>query len=296
MQHLVVTGSSGFVGRRLVEVAQGRGFNVIGLDQSISELVTCQQFAVNLNSDDLSGLIPEGASVVHLASLSTDPQCKENPVLAVESNLAGTIRILLSSGKAQASQFIFASSEWVYPETDMAVPLFESDSLDLLDLKSIYAISKLVAESLIRSTSDIPYWLLRFGIVYGPRKVPGSAPESLAYKVSRGEAIQVGSLNTGRCFIYIDDLIEGILSAVAAGPKKSSPIPVNVAGSQLVSLKHVVETAGKLLDLPIYCSEGKSSPSIRKPDISRAKEILNWEPRVSFDEGLMKCLSFMQEK
>ncbi len=294
MNKLVVTGSSGFVGRRLVELAQTRGYTVVGLDISTTDSLTCQQHAVDLCKDDLSGLIPEGASVIHLASLSTDPKCRENPVMALESNLTATARIAISSADAKASQFVFASSEWVYPEMVSTTGQFESDSLDLLNLKSLYAISKLVGESVIRTTSEIPYWLLRFGIVYGPRAKPGSAPESLALKVSLGETIQVGSLSTARCFIYIDDLVEGILSAVDAGPKKSSPTPVNIAGSELISLKSVIETAGNLLNLPIDYFEGDALPSIRKPDISRAKEILGWEPTVSFPDGLRKCLMKMQ--
>ena len=91
MKQLVITGSSGFVGRRLVEVALSRGFAVIGVDLASTESLRCKQFALNLNSENIAHLIPEGATVIHLASLSTDSQCRQNPTLALESNLAATL-------------------------------------------------------------------------------------------------------------------------------------------------------------------------------------------------------------
>lgn len=294
MKQLVITGSSGFVGRRLVEVALSRGFAVIGVDLASTESLRCKQFALNLNSENIAHLIPEGATVIHLASLSTDSQCRQNPTLALESNLAATLKVLLSSTEAKAAQFVFASSEWVYPEIVEETLQYESDLLSLTSLESMYAISKLVGESVIRVTSEIPYWLLRFGIVYGPRNSPGSAPESLAYKVSQGECIEVGSFDTSRRFIFIDDLVDGILAAVDAGPSLASPDPINIAGRELVSLRKTLETAGEILNLPIDCSEAGNLPSIRNPDISRAKEILGWEPKVSFGKGLSECLSKMQ--
>jgi nucleoside-diphosphate-sugar epimerase len=296
MRKLVVTGSSGFVGRRLVNLAQDEGYEVTGVDLVSADTLSCKQFVVDLNKDDISNLIPEGSTVIHLASLSTDSLCRENPVLALDSNVSATARILRSSSIAKASQFIFASSEWVYPELEKCELQFETDSLDLLKLNSLYAMSKMFGESVIRSTSEIPYWLLRFGIVYGPRKNPGSAPESLALKVSRGESIEIGSFNTSRRFIYIDDLVHGILAAVKAGPDKASSTPINIAGAESISLRSVVDTAGLVLGLPVVCSQGANPPSMRNPDISRGRELLGWEPKVPFNEGLLKCLVEMQKK
>lgn len=294
MRKLVVTGSSGFVGRRIVKLAQDEGYDVIGIDIVSADSLSCEQFTVDLNKDDISNLIPEGSTVIHLASLSTDSLCRENPVLALDSNVSATARILKSSASAKASQFIFASSEWVYPELENNQLQFETDSLDLLNLKSLYAMSKQFGESVVRSTAEIPYWLLRFGIVYGPRKNPGSAPESLALKVSREESIEVGSFNTSRRFIYIDDLVYGILAAVKAGPDKASTTPINIAGTELISLRNAVDIAGGVLNLPVVCSQGSNPPSIRNPDITRARDLLGWEPKVSFREGLMECLKEMQ--
>ena len=294
MKTLVVTGSSGFVGRKLVQTAIDQGFEVIGLDLIVTESVEYQQHIVDLNSDDVVNLIPKGSTVIHLASLSTDSQCRENPVSAIDSNLTATTRVLRASKLANAQQFIFASSEWVYPELTTSAGQYEEDQLDLLDLNSLYAISKLVGESIVRTTSEIPYWLLRFGIVFGPRKKPGSAPESLALKVARHEKIEVGSFKTGRCFIYIDDLVAGILAAVTAGPANATPTPINIAGSELISLKKVIDISGELLSTSTNCSQGDKLPSIRNPDISLAKQVLGWEPKTSFKDGLLNCLTYMQ--
>ena len=290
---LVITGSSGFVGENLAVAAHNLGFNVIGIDQRESPRLKCQQFIIDLASEDISHLIPEGATIVHLASLSTDSSCRENPILAVDVNLKATTLLVDAANKARASQLIFASSEWVYPERKDPLGQLETDILSLTDLKSLYAISKLIGESLIRTTSGIPFSLLRFGIVYGPRAIPGSAAESLALKVLNNEKIQVGSANTARRFIYIDDLVEAILKVVAFGAVSNDGIPLNIAGSQLISLADVVTTTNNIYGKSIRIIDGGNSPSIRNPLIERAHNMIGWQPYTAFSEGILKCLNVM---
>ena len=292
----MITGSSGFVGEKLATIALERGFEVLGIDSRKSSVLKCQQITLDLINEDFYHLIPKGSAVIHLASLSTDSLCRENPVLAVDANLKATMLVLNNSKKAEAEHFIFASSEWVYPEKSDFVEQRETDRLELTDLNSLYAISKLVGESLIRTSSEIPYTLLRFGIIYGPRALPGSSAESLALKVFNNEEISVGSAKTARRFIYVDDLVEGILKVVELGASKMNSLPINLAGSELISLSKVVETVNRLLGKSISVIDGGKQASIRNPLINLSIEKLGWSPKTDFSTGIQNCIHAMTSK
>jgi nucleoside-diphosphate-sugar epimerase len=290
---LVITGSSGFVGERLAIAAEESGFDVIGIDLKSSEKLNCQQFICDLAKESIAPYVPDGSTIIHLASLSTDSACRENPTLAIDANLRALSLITQAATTVKTNHLIFASSEWVYPESDLQSEQHETDRLELIDLESLYAISKIVGESIVRTTSTTPYSILRFGIVYGPRKTPGSAAESLALKAYRSEDIEVGSPLTSRRLIYIDDLIEAILRVVNFGPVSENGLALNLSGAELVSLSDVVsivneefQTSGNIVDL------GKS-PSIRNPSNSRAKALLGWAPKTEFSSGIKQCLQVM---
>jgi UDP-glucose 4-epimerase len=293
---LVITGSSGFVGEKLATEAIERGFEVIGIDSRSSSVLKCQQIRLDLIHEDFYHLIPKGSTVIHLASLSTDSLCRENPTLAIDANLKATMLVLINSKKAEAEHFVFASSEWVYPEKSDFVEQRETDRLELTDLNSLYAISKLVGESLVRTSCEIPHTLLRFGIVYGPRAFPGSSAESLALKVFNNEEISVGSAKTARRFIYVDDLVEGILKVVEMGANSIDSRPINLAGADLISLSEVVKTVNQLLGKSISIIDGGKQASIRNPLIDFSMEKFGWSPKTNFSTGIQYCIDAMTVK
>jgi len=290
---LVITGSSGFVGQKLVKAALKSEYKVIGIDIEKVETLECEQLKINLANEDFYNLVPKNSVIIHLASLSTDTSCKKNPLGAIEANLKATVRVVENANRINSLQLIFASSEWVYPEKPEYCEQFETDSLDLINLKSLYAISKLTGESLIRTICKVPYSLLRFGIIYGPRKLPGSAVESIAFKISQETNIEVGSSKTSRSFIYIDDLIEGILKVIEIGNSIAGVIPINISGNKLYSLGEIVEIVNQFLEKKVKITETGTIPSIRNPNIQRAREVLGWEPKTTLIDGVKKCLAVM---
>ena len=290
---LVVTGSSGFVGEKLALVAIREGYEVIGIDFKKSSKLSCLQLELDLTSENFFDEIPENSTIIHLASLSTDGACRANPLLALDANLRATALVLENAVKSKASHFVFASSEWVYPEHPNVVAQSEKDELKLTSLNSLYAMTKLFGESLIRVDSKIPYTILRFGIVYGPRFPPGSAAESIAWKVYLDEEVKIGSKNTSRRFIYIDDLVSGILNCIETGPLFLSQKIINISGSELISLDNLVSTSNEILKKSAQINENSGTPSIRNPVIDSALELLDWKPKIDLKSGLSECLSFM---
>jgi nucleoside-diphosphate-sugar epimerase len=292
-QTLVITGSSGFVGEKLARCAIDEGFDVIGIDVKKSNNLDCKQLELDLSSVDFYDKIPPKSVFIHLASLSTDSMCRENPILAIDANLRATAMVLKNAKQSSAKHLLFASSEWVYPERQELTEQRESDRLELVDLNSLYAMTKLFGESLIRTSNLVPYTILRFGIVYGPRKAPGSSAESIALKVYANEEIKVGSKETARRFIYIDDLIAGILKSVSIGPDSLNSKVLNLAGFELVSLEQIVSVANELLGKSSQIFDTGKMASIRNPLIDETSRILEWAPVTNFKDGLESCLKVM---
>jgi UDP-glucose 4-epimerase len=291
---VIVTGASGFVGRKLVTKFRDAGYRTTALDITNPkidgiEFIECdigQEIEIDQNK------IPTGAVFVHLAALSTDNLCKAAPKKALEVNLVGTTRVAELATQTSASQLIFASSEWVYPENTEVLLQTESDMLSLESLNSLYAMTKLMGENLLRATCLVPTTILRFGIVYGPRSTPGSAPESIAHRVSLGEDVSIGSGATSRRFIYVDDLIDGIY-AVAIDFNNVKNQIFNLAGDTLISLSQIAEVSMKLSKNQVQIIDGGAIPSIRNPDPSKFMESFQFSPSVSIEEGLSKCLKAM---
>jgi UDP-glucose 4-epimerase len=290
---LVVTGSSGFVGENLALLAIREGYEVIGIDFKKSKKLSCLQLELDLTSENFFDEIPKNSTIIHLASLSTDGACRANSLLALDANLKATALVLENAVKSKASHFVFASSEWVYPEHPNVVVQSEKDELKLTSLNSLYAMTKLFGESLIRIDSKIPYTILRFGIVYGPRFPPGSAVESIAWKIHSDEEVKIGSRNTARRFIHVNDVISGILKCIKIGPSFLNQRIINLSGAELVSLGDIVNASNELLNKSAQIIETGSSPSIRNPVNALAFELLGWKPKIDLKVGLLECLAFM---
>lgn len=292
-QVLVITGSSGFVGQKLANTANSMGFKVVGIDIKCDPNNSWESHEVDISKNDFSDLIPKDSVVIHLASVSTDSACRNDPKLAIDINYIGTLNTIKCANQAGAKHLIFASSEWVYPERTMITEQSENDILNLENLQSFYAITKLVGESIVRTESIIPFTNLRFGIVYGPRQIPGSSLEALALKVHNNEDITVGSDLTARRFIYIDDLIDGILKCAILNTKEIPNKAVNLTGNKIISLREIIEVTNKLLGKKSQILTESKSPSIRNPLSNYAKTLLKWDPITPLEAGIQYCLAEM---
>jgi nucleoside-diphosphate-sugar epimerase len=291
---IVITGASGFVGRKLAVKFRDAGFEVTALDVNDPKIDGVNFIYTDISQEMLidKRKIPKSASFIHLAALSTDGQCKANPKQALETNLVGTARVIELATEKEAIKFVFASSEWVYPErTDDALQK-ETEFLKLESLNSLYAMTKLMGENLLRATCSIPTVVLRFGIVYGPRPNPGSAPESIALRVSRGEVVKIGSGTTSRRFIYVEDLIEGIHKAVKNSENVAYQV-FNLSGDQLLSLGEIIEASMRLTKRRVQIVDEGFSPSIRNPDPSKFMNEFQFHFEVDIEEGLSRCLKAM---
>jgi UDP-glucose 4-epimerase len=282
---IFITGSESFIGGFLWTQLAAQGHDLSGIDASPSTRPGAVQ--MDLRDPRLADQIPQGATVIHLAAVSTDSLCKADPLSGFDVNISGTINLARAAAVRGASQFIFASTEWVYGDVGNAAVQTEDQPIDLGAIQGSYAVSKLVGENVLRLSGLQNVTVLRFGIVYGPRLKNWSAVESLVEKVYKAEPINVGSLNTSRRFINVSDLCSGILASLG----RSGFEIFNLTGDSNVSLRDVIDVAGRVLGREVKPSEtAPETPSVRNPPNDKAKQVLDWVPKVSLEEGIREVL------
>jgi nucleoside-diphosphate-sugar epimerase len=245
----------------------------------------------DIRSPELVDLLPRGSVVVHLAAVSRDSDCRSDPLSALDVNVCGTLNLLAASRKSNARQIVFASSEWVYGDVGNDEIQIEDQQIDITQMTSLYAVSKIVGEQTLRlDDSAIDKTLLRFGIIYGPRLSNWSAVESLFDLVSRGSEITVGCAATARRFIHVDDIVSGILASVG----RSGVEIFNLSGDNLVTLREVVETSASILGREVeLCERETEALSIRNPDNAKAARDLSWRPEIGLEVGLQSVHEFL---
>lgn len=291
---VVVTGSESFIGKEVIAQCRERDIDVIGIDTVAPKESTYTFVQGDIRDPALAGHLPKGTdAVIHLAALSRDPDCKGEMQECFDINVMGTLNMLKVAGLVDAKQFIFASSEWVYDSFLEGEEKDEEAPIAIANIQSEYSLSKLVSESTLRiehMRGSIPVTVLRFGIIYGPRKANWAAVESLASKVKRGERIEVGSLRTGRRFVHVRDIAEGILLSIG----QSGFEIFNLTGDSLVTLGDIISRSeGAFQTKAVVDETSAGSVSVRNPSNAKAKKVLQWRPRVSLAEGLRSIESYL---
>lgn len=292
---IVVTGAGSFIGKAFLRWCDSQEITVIGTDLIQLDRPDC--VVGDIRKDNFADLVPENVdAIVHLAALSRDPDCRGKAYDCFNTNVMSTLRLMDIAARKNCKQFVFSSSEWVYSHYPDGEDATEETPIDITKHRSEYALSKLVTEANLRQRHlqgfcDVS--ILRFGIVYGPRPGNWCAVEGLLNQVANKDEISVGSADTARSFIHVDDIAAGIGASLG---KEGFGI-YNLQGAHLVSLREVIETAAELLGRAVKISESNpENPSIRTVSGAKAQEELGFVPQISFRDGLQSVIDFLELK
>lgn len=284
---IVITGSESFIGSSLTAALDARGEPWVGLD-TVARHGRTQ--SADIRDEAVAGLIPEGSTLIHLAAISRDADCRRNPREAFDVNVNGTLNLIEAARRRGVRRFLFASSEWVYGEVGNHEVQREDAPLDAMRLVSEYALTKLAGERLLAGAArrgDVgAATVLRFGIVYGPRPTNWSAVEMLHDAVAHKDVVEVkGSLATARRFIHVEDICSGIL---AAARREGAGYEVfNLSGDRLITLGEVIEASMRLSGRKPRVIEGApEAVNVRNPDNAKARAALGWAPAFDLSQGL----------
>ncbi|MBL7661188.1 SDR family oxidoreductase [bacterium] len=302
MSRILITGGAGFIGSHLVETLLARGDEVICLDnfhtgrkENIAQHLQNSNFEL-VRHDIVEPILIEVDQVYHLACPASPVHYQSNPVKTVKTNVIGTIN-MLGLAKRVHARFLLASTSEVYGDPQIN-PQEESywGNVNPIGPRSCYDEGKRVAETLTMDyhrQHKIPVHIVRIFNTYGPRMLfnDGRVVSNFIVQALRGEPITLyGDGSQTRSFCYVDDLVSGL---VAMMDSENEIGPINLGNPREMTVKELAELVVKLTASKSsfkYLPLPTDDPTRRKPDITRAKERLNWQPSVKLEDGLMRTI------
>jgi UDP-glucuronate 4-epimerase len=310
---LIVTGGAGFIGSHFAEQALAAGHEVIVLDDfndfyspeikktNTKGLVDHAQIC-NMDirdCDRVRTLFAETKpdTVVHFAARAGVRPSIQNPELYLDTNIKGTFHLLEAARNVGVSRFIFASSSSVYGVLK-TVPFREDMCLN--QTISPYAASKLAAEQLCSNYSylyNMRCISLRFFTVYGPRQRPDLAIHSFTRSILEGTPIrQFGDGSTRRDYTYIDDILQGLSASLTYGGPNYDVF--NLGESETTPLSALISTLESALGRKALIErlpEQAGDVPLTFADISKARALLNYQPRTKVSEGIPRFVEWFRQ-
>lgn len=305
----LVTGGAGFIGSNLVEKILKLGYEVIVLDNfstgeegNINEFICCNNYSLIegdvRNIEDCQKACENVDYVLHQAALGSVPRSIEEPRATNDSNIVGTLNMLIAARDNNVKRFVYASSSSVYGDSDQLPKREDKIGKPL----SPYAISKLAGELYGRNFYDLfelPTIGLRYFNVYGKKQNSHSAYAAVIpkfiEKLLRGERPVInGDGKQSRDFTYVENVVEANLAACLAEQEAFGEV-FNIGNEERISINELYFKLVELLHIditPIYGPERCGDVRHSNADISKAKSILKYRPEYSFNEGLKLCINW----
>lgn len=308
MKKILITGAAGFLGSHLCDRFIKEGYHVIGMDNlitgslsNIEHLFELKQFEFYHHDVSKFVHIPGDLDyILHFASPASPIDYLKMPIQTLKVGSLGTHN-LLGLAKAKNARFMIASTSEVYGDP-LVHPQTEEywGNVNPIGPRGVYDEAKRFQEAMTMAYHNyhgIETRIVRIFNTYGPRMRvnDGRALPAFFSQAIRGEGVTVfGDGSQTRSFCYVDDLVEGIYRLLLS----DYHLPVNIGNPVEISILDIAKEVMKLVsnDGASITFEGlpKDDPKVRQPDITKAKEILNWTPKIDRAEGLKRTFEYFK--
>ena len=305
---IVVTGAAGFIGSHLCEALLDRGHRVVGVDNlltgDLANVAHLRERDFSLIRHDVTRHIDiDGAVdfVLHWASPASPIDYLELPIQTLKVGSLGTHNAL-GLAKAKGAGFMIASTSEVYGDP-LEHPQKESywGNVNPIGPRGVYDEAKRFAEAITLAYHryhGVNTKIVRIFNTYGPRMRlrDGRAVPAFMSQALRNEDVTVfGDGTQTRSFCYVTDLVDGVLRLMEADTHD----PVNIGNPHEVTIEEIARTIIRLVGSTsgiVYRPLPVDDPKQRRPDITRARTLLGWEPKVGLEEGLLKTVDYFKRK
>jgi UDP-glucose 4-epimerase len=296
MSRILVTGGAGFIGSHVVDRLLLAGHTPRILDTRPSPHRDDVETVIGdvRRLDDVIAAARGCGAIMHLAAAADVGDVAKDPIAAEQLNSRGTVNVLDAARAEGIGRVVYASTIWVY--SDVTKSCLEVDEDTLLPAPAhFYTATKLAGELYCRSYQElygVDYTILRFGIPYGPRARPAAVIPIFVSKALAGEPLTLaGGGAQARRFVYVEDLAEGVVKALAPVAANRT---YNLVGDEDVTILRLAEEVRDAIgDVEVVVTEGRSG-DFRGAEVSgvRAAEELGWQAETSFSEGLRKYVAW----
>lgn len=312
---IIVTGGAGFIGSHLTSALLERGEQVVVIDnfndfydpaikrENVALFSSNPRFSLHeadiRDGEKISEIFrtERPDAVCHLAARAGVRPSIELPVLYEQVNSLGTLNLLEAARHSGTPNFVFASSSSVYG-MNSKVPFSELDPITCPI--SPYAATKRAGELMCYTYSHLyklPVTCLRFFTVYGERGRPDMAVAKFTKLICEGSEIEVyGDGSAQRDFTYVSDIVEGVVNAIYR------PTPyeiINIGGANTIDVKRLIELIESALGIKASVRYGEVMPGdvpITYADVTKAKDLLGFSPKVRIDEGVQRYVKWYLER
>jgi len=307
MKTILVTGGCGFIGSHLCERLLNDGNYVICIDNlfsgdldNIKNIRNHDNFEF-IRHDVTEKLLLEVDEIYHLACPASPKDYQFNAIKTIKTNVIGTLN-MLGLAKRTNAKILFTSTSEVYGDP-LISPQYEEyfGNVNPIGIRSCYDEGKRVAESLMMEYNrncDVDTRIARIFNTYGPRLREGDGrvvSNFIVQAINNKDITIYGDGYQTRSFCYIDDQINGLIKLM----ESDYTLPINIGNPIEITIKELAETIITISDSKSdikYFDLPQDDPKRRKPDITKANEILNWEPMIDLNSGLYRTIKYFCDK
>ena len=308
MPRVVITGAAGFIGSHLSEALLDKGYSVVGIDNLLTGDIANIAHLVNrdfqfIKHDVTNYIYIEGPvdAVLHWASPASPIDYLELPIPTLKVGALGTHKAL-GLAKAKNARFVIASTSEVYGDP-LEHPQKETywGNVNPIGPRGVYDEAKRFAEAITTAYHryhGVDTKIVRIFNTYGPRMRlrDGRAVPAFMSQALHGEDVTIfGNGLQTRSFCYVSDLVDGVIRLM----ESSVNDPVNIGNPHEMTIEEIARTIIRLTGSKsklVYRPLPEDDPKVRQPDITRARTLLGWEPKVTLEDGLTRTLEFFRTK
>jgi UDP-glucuronate decarboxylase len=304
---ILVTGGAGFIGSHLIDRLMEANHEVICLDnfytghrRNVLRWIDHPYFEL-IRHDITEPIRLEVDQIYHLACPASPVHYQYNPVKTVKTNVLGTLN-MLGLAKRVKARFFLASTSEVYGDPEVhPQPEEYRGSVNPIGIRSCYDEGKRMAETLAfdyHRQNDVEIRVVRIFNTYGPRMLEndGRVVSNLIVQALSGQPLTVyGDGSQTRSFCYVSDLVEGFIRLM----NSDQTGPINIGNPGEYSILELAETIQKMVNPNVsvqYRPLPQDDPRRRRPDITKAQQLLKWEPTVPLQEGLEKTIADFRDR
>ncbi|HSC09117.1 MAG TPA: UDP-glucuronic acid decarboxylase family protein [Steroidobacteraceae bacterium] len=308
MARIVVTGAAGFIGSHLCETLLARGDTVVGIDNLVTgdmnNIAHLRALDFEFIRHDVTHFIEVDGPVdyiLHWASPASPIDYLELPIQTLKVGSLGTHNAL-GLAKAKGATFVLASTSEIYGDP-LEHPQTETywGHVNPIGPRGVYDEAKRFAEAITLAyhrTHGVDTKIVRIFNTYGPRmrlRDGRAVPAFISQALANEDVTVFGDGRQTRSFCYVTDLVRGILGLMDAKTNE----PVNIGNPHEVTIEEIATTIVKLIGSSsrvVYRPLPVDDPKQRRPDITRARTLLGWEPTVGLEEGLRRTIDYFRTK